>query len=44
MLLGYRQRKERALALHAEGKTARAIARQLDAKLDAVMKWIASGK
>jgi hypothetical protein len=36
----YRQRKQRALALHAEGKTARAIARELDAKVDAVAKWI----
>jgi hypothetical protein len=38
----YRQRKERALALHAEGKTPRAIARELDAKVDAVTKWITS--
>jgi hypothetical protein len=38
----YRQRKQRALALDAEGKTARAIARELDAKPDAVTKWIAS--
>jgi hypothetical protein len=40
----YRQRKQRALALHAEGKTARAIARELDAKVDAVTKWIAAGE
>jgi hypothetical protein len=39
----YRQRKERALALHAQGQTARAIARELDANLDAVTKWIAGG-
>jgi hypothetical protein len=36
----YRQRKQRAVALHAEGKTARAIARELEAKVDAVQKWI----
>src|SRR5579872_2624654 len=40
----YRQRKERALALHAEGKTARAIARELEAKVDAVVKWITPGE
>jgi hypothetical protein len=40
----YRQRKERALTLHAEGKTARAIARELDAKVDAVTKWITIGE
>ena len=34
---------ERAVALHAEGKTARAIARELDAKVDTVAKWITSG-
>jgi hypothetical protein len=39
----YRQRKQRALALHPEGKTARAIARELEAKVDAVRKWITSG-
>lgn len=39
----YRQRKERALALHATCKTARVIARELDAKLDAVTKWITTG-
>jgi hypothetical protein len=39
----YRQRKERAIALHAEGKTARAIARELDAKVGAVQKWITTG-
>jgi len=36
----YRQRKQRALALHAAGKTARAIARELEAKVEAVTKWI----
>ena len=40
----YRQRMEQARALHAEGKTARAIARALDAKVDAVTKWIATGE
>ncbi len=40
----YRQRKQRALALHAEGKTMRAIARELDAKVDAVTKWITTGE
>jgi len=40
----YRQRKERALALHAQGKTARAIARELKAKLGAVTKWITTGE
>ena len=39
----YRQRKQRALALHVEGKTARAIARELDAKPDVVTMWITSG-
>jgi len=37
----YRQRKQRALALYAEGKTARAIARELEAKLDASMAILA---
>jgi hypothetical protein len=40
----YRQRKERAMALHAQGKTARAIARELDAKVDVVTKWITTGE
>jgi hypothetical protein len=39
----YRQRKERAVVLHAQGKTARAIGRELDAKVDAVTKWITTG-
>jgi predicted RNA polymerase sigma factor len=33
-----------AIAPHAEGKTARAIARELDAKPDAVTKWITTGE
>jgi hypothetical protein len=40
----YRQRKLRALALHAEGKTARAIAHEQEAKPDAVAKWITTGE
>jgi hypothetical protein len=40
----YRQRKERAPVLHGEGKTARAIARELDAKVDAVQNWITAGQ
>jgi hypothetical protein len=40
----YRQHKERTLALHAQGKTVRAIASELDAKPEAVKKWITTGE